>query len=368
LPVRVVDFGGNTGYDLADFCNQYKSESLTRLVALSRKPDNAQVESSSTVGESIYTNLARLERFISTTEYMPIPFKSFHKFGGMMKVLHPGKVAIIGAPSGHGKTSLMETWVDSWLQQGFDVLWWGSEWSPMEYGIRRIQRNGTKVNGVMMAGLTVDQFTDYQIWKREEDLGVKPALRYGKKLPPPILARSIQINRKIKKWPGKIWYFPNRPYIEDIQEEMRSMLHRLRRDGRRVACVVWDYLSLMQSRNAENTNNQPQAVLNAVKSFSLETGLATLAGSQVNKDTTRRITSGEKVYLSPSDLYYVREDAANLIIGLNPIYKKMKDEYGVEQWAFDNRARAEILKNSLGKSRGNVHIRANFKHLTWNEL
>jgi len=66
-------------------------------------------------------------------------------------------------------------------------------------------------------------------------------------------------------------------------------------------------------------------------------------------------------------LYYVREDAANLIIGLNPIYHKTKDENGEDTTLFTNRTRAEILKNSSGKPRGDVYLRANFKHLSWVE-
>jgi hypothetical protein len=357
LPIRVVDFGGQGGYDLGDFCKRYKGESLEKLKRLSYLPDNAQIQSSSQTSAALATNLTMTERFPNAGEYLPMPFKSFHRFGGMMKALHPGLVTIIGAPSGHGKTSFAETLCDKWMRLGFDILWWGSEWSPEQYAVRRVQRYG---------GMTIDQFSDYQIWKRENDLNVPEAQRFGVKLLPDVIAKSLQVNRMVKSWPGKIWYFPKRRYVEETQDEMRSILHQLRREGRRIGAIVWDYVSLLRSQDGD-ANNQPQSVLGAIKDFSIETNIATIALSQVNKTTTARIKSGENTRLTTSDLYYIREDDGNLVIGLNPIYEKMNDGSGIDDYVFTNRVRAEILKNSLGVPYGNVMIKANLKHLSFEE-
>ncbi len=360
-PIRVVDFGGQNGYDLGDFCRRYKTKSLEMLKKLSRRPITSQVRSSHETSRGMFARLTRSERFPTHHEYIPIPFKSFHKFGGMMKVLHPRKVAVIGAISGGGKTSIAETWVDVLLRLGFDVLWRGDEWDEDEYDVRRKQRYG---------GMTMEQYADNEMWETEKAYGVPASQRNGKQLPKPIETKSLQIGKMVESWPGKVWYYPPDPKditIERTQEQMKTMLHWLRREGRRPALVVWDYLSSFRSRSSDE-NNQAENVMHSIKQFANTTGLATLALSQVLKSTEDRIKSGEKLNLSSSDLYYVRPDKANLIIGLNPVYYKSKDENGESVTVFTNRVRAEILKNSLGKPYGHVMLKAKLSRFAFEEL
>jgi replicative DNA helicase len=358
LPVRIVDFGGNTGYDLADFCNQYKDKSLEKLKQLSFLPDNAKVVTSTKSLEGVIEKITNTERFIGVEEYLPIPFKSFHKYGGQMHIMHPGLVFLVAMISGGGKTSFLETWINYWLQRGFDVLMRGDEWSHTQYTVRMLQRYGGVTNG---------QFAENEMWKSEEARGIDESKRNGKKLPHDAYVQSMQISRKLKKWPGKIHYFPHKPYIEDTIEDMESRLHELRRNGRRVACAAWDYLSLFRSKDTSE-NNQPESVGHAIKTFSKRNRIASLAASQVKKETTERIKRGDNTPLVVSDLYYVRDDKFNCILGLNPVYKKMKDEYGFESWVFTNKVRAEILKNSDGQPFGHTYIRANLARFTWSEL
>jgi hypothetical protein len=356
-PVRVVDFGGNSGYDLADFCNQHKEKSLKKLKRLSFLPDNAKVITSTNSLEQVVQKITDTERFIGVEEYLPIPFQKFHQFGGQMRVMSPGLVFLVAMISGGGKTSFLETWINYWLRQGFDVLMRGDEWSHVQYTVRMMQRYG---------GLTNEQFEDFEIWKSEREHGVPVANRFGKQIPKDIYDKSMQIKRDISKWPGKIHYFPTEPYIEDTIADMESRLHELRRNGRRVACAAWDYISLFKSRDTSE-NNQPEAVGGAIKDFSKRTRLASIAASQVKKDVSERIKRGDNTPLVASDLYYVRDDKYNCILGLNPIYHKMRDEHGFEHWTFTNKVRAEILKNSNGKPFGHTYIKANLARYAWAE-
>jgi hypothetical protein len=259
--------------------------------------------------------------------------------------------------SGGGKTSFLETWINYWLRQGFDVLMRGDEWSDVQYTVRMMQRYG---------GLTNEQFEDFEIWKSEKAHGVPVANRFGKQIPNDVYVKSMQIKRAISKWPGKIHYFPTVPHIEDTIADMESRLHELRRNGRRVACAAWDYISLFKSRDTSE-NNQPEAVGGAIKDFSKRNRLASIAASQVKKDVSERIKRGDNTPLVASDLYYVRDDKYNCILGLNPIYHKMRDAHGFEHWTFTNKVRAEILKNSNGKPFGHTYIKANLARYAWAE-
>jgi hypothetical protein len=359
LPIRVVDFGGQNGYDLGDFCKKNTSKSLQKLIALSRVPDSSQVVSSTEASKNTDDRIMGVERFPPRHEYIPVPFKSFHHFGGMMRVLHPKKVVVIGTISGGGKTSFAETWVDHFLRLGFDVLWRGDEWTQEEYDVRRKQRYG---------GLTLDQYADNEMWKTEESLGVPIAQRSGVKLPDIVKTRSLQEGKTIKSWPGKCWYFPERKTVEETQDEMISILNLLRRENRRPALIVWDYLSSFKSESTDE-NNQAEAVMHSIKAFTNKTGLATLALSQIKKSTEDRIKAGEDVHLSSSDLYYVRPDKANLILGLVPIYTKQPDpsNNNVLTMQPTNNVRAEILKNSLGKPYGHVMLKAKLSRLAFEE-
>jgi hypothetical protein len=364
--IRLVDFGGDSGYDLADFCSKHHASTLPHLLALATVPTTAQITSSHGAMEKLEAKRKGRNQIPNLAEYPPIPFKSLHQFGGMAKVLHPKKVGIIMAPSGHGKTSLLETWADAWCRLGLDVLWRGDEWDEEEYAVRRLQRYG---------GMNVDQFSAWQVHQNEERLGVKGE-RFGKPLPDWLEKKNDEITATVKAWPGKVWYFSKRSTIEESQDEMKAMLYQLRREGRRVACVVWDYISLFRSKHGDADGNKNETVLGAIKDFAMETSLATLAGSQINKAITAQVVTDGGVKLTAADMQFARDDKTNLLIGINPKYQFKTDpfgeietdEFGEKKLEFTKIARFQILKNSLGKPTGETRALADFVHLCWQDI
>jgi hypothetical protein len=300
-------------------------------------------------------------------EYLPMPWKCLHKFGGMAHVLHPGKIAMIAAPSGYGKTSLLETWVDAWLQMGYDLLWYGPEWSQREYSIRRIQRHG---------GLTINDYALHQIWKTELALCGKSD--NGVQLSETLRTKSIAELQKIKAWRGHIYYLPSAPNVETTQEQINQAVHFLRRKGRRIGGVVWDYLQLLRSENKEDAGNRHETTLDSIKHFAETSQLVNIVGSQVNKDVAKTLERQTSFRLTASDLHYAREDKVNLLLGIEPQFgKQKKSEHAgdadfytdPDEPVFLGWARLRILKNSIGEravgGMGYMVMTANFKYLSW---
>ena len=101
--------------------------------------------------------LARLDqeiygRRIPQEQVFPFPFRSMHPFGGFHKSCFTGKITMIIAPSGGGKTQWCETANDSLNAAGISGKWWGIEWNSAEMMMRRIQRwsNGEITYGMLM--------------------------------------------------------------------------------------------------------------------------------------------------------------------------------------------------------------------------
>ena len=361
--IRIVEFGGDTGYDLADFCQRHLQNSLPQLLALSSPPNTAQVTSSHTSSSTLLDKIHNRERIPSIAEYPIIPFKSLHKFGGMCHALRPGKVAVIMGADGSGKTSFAESWVDAWARKGLDILWRGDEWTEEEYAQRRIQRYGQQ--------FTTDAYAMAEIWKAEEALGVPPDKREGVPLTDEMVEEGERYLAGVQQWPGRIHYFPERTYIEDTHEEMLSLLAQLRREGRRVACAVFDYITLFESRDSERGNNA-EAVLHSIKTFSIRSQLAAIGVAQVNKPAIDKNGGGRTdTWLTKGDLHYARSDKVNLLLGLNIIFSDQIDNTGKAHQVKTDKGRVGILKNSLGREwvdgRGHVMLNANLRHFIWQD-
>jgi len=359
--VATVDFGGNGGYDLADFVRQHDTDSRAELLKLIRKPHTAIMDGAA-IADALLDELESptVIRPGALSEYLPIPWKSLHRFGGFASVLYPGKIAMIMAPSGFGKTSLLESWVDEWLKGGYDIVWWGSEWTETEYTIRRIQRYG---------GMTMNDYALHQIWKTETALaGASPN---GRPLPEALRVKSIAKLKEVRGWPGNIWYLPPAAYVEESQEQGKALLHLLRRKGRRVGGFVWDYLQLMRSSEGDSAGNRHETTLDSIKRFAAETQTVNVIGSQVNKDVTKILETDKSFRLTAADAHYAREDKVNLLLGIEPQFKKVT-EMGVEDTVFANWARLRVLKNSTGDKAvggmGYIPIRANFQFLSWEPI
>lgn len=224
---------------------------------------------------------------------IPIPMKDLTHFGGMAEQLLPKKLFGIIAPSGRGKTSAIETWIDEWRLMGFNGMLWGPEWSPEEYGMRYIQRHYgpevMKIAGAVLGGKYKRPLTDYETREALRQIGV-----------------SLEL-------PGELFVL-TQPVItgDSLYEVLEPALEAATKVGKPINYVIFDYLQMMRGGNdrgdiAENLGRLKEAV----ELLDLIGGV----GSQVTKSDSRAATQGES--LDSDAMQMARSDALNLALTIS---------------------------------------------------
>jgi hypothetical protein len=355
IPVRAVQFGGDDHYDLADHCKRWgksSMEQLQRLAAFSIRVQSDERKVGS-LFDSMEGILCADESESTPGVSVAIPFKSFHDLGGYAYMTAPGKLAMIMAPSGHGKTSFMETWADHWLKSGIDVLWYSPEWDAMETHWRRIQRNG---------GATYDQIRELVMYRNEEFEGIPKHKRAGKLLPPELHRKTQDVNRTIKDWPGHLFCYKAQRVTETVLEHMSKRLQLQRREGRRVGIAVFDYMQLMRTQTEVSGKNTYEVIGDMLKDWCVDNHVFGMVGMQVKKSSGQTDN-----LLGMYDAQWVRPDVFNLIVTLN-ITEKEKFSGGIGTGVMEKQelATAHVCKNSTGRI-GEKQVRTNFRYLAWKE-
>jgi hypothetical protein len=356
IPVKVVHFGGDKGFDLADYCKRWKSQTMTQLQRLAAYSVRVKSDEHKTEGlaYSMEGILANDDDEQTPGASIAIPFKSFHHLGGYAYMTAPGKLAMIMAPSGHGKTSFMETWADLWLKTGIDVLWYSPEWDAMETHWRRIQRNG---------GATYDQIRELVMYRNEEFQGIPKEKRIGKLLTPELHKKTRQVNQSIvDTWPGKIFCYRAQRLTETVLGHMSKRLQLQRREGRRVGVAVFDYMQLMRTQQEIAGKNTYEVIGDMLKDWCVENHVFGLVGMQVKKSSGKTDS-----LLGMYDAQWVRPDIFNLIVTLNITEQEVfSGGIGTGRMEKQELATANVCKNSTGQI-GEVQVRTNFRYLAWKE-
>jgi hypothetical protein len=355
IDVRKVLFGGDDGYDLADYCKQHKIDIMDKLLRLAAFNVGTQSDERKTLtlSDSMDGILGDFQKNKAPGNAVAIPFKSFHKLGGYAYMTAPGKLGMVMGPSGHGKTSFMETWVDMWLRAGIDVLWYSPEWDAMETHWRRIQRNG---------GATYDQVRELILYRDEKIEGIPEAQRLGKRLSPETLSKTYLVNDTIRNWPGHIFCYKAQRVTETVLDHMSKRLQRQRRDGRRVGVVVFDYMQLMRTQAEVSGKNTYEVIGDMLKDWCVENHIFGLVGMQVKKSSGQTDN-----LLGMYDAQWVRPDIFNLIVTLNIKEREIFEAgIGTGRMEKDKIATANICKNSTGQL-GEIQLETNFRYLAWKD-
>lgn len=350
---RIVLFGGDDGYDLADYCKQHKTDIMDKLVAYSaygeRKTKHV-VNRTELITDSNNLLVSPGDN-IPAGEMMIMPFKRFHHLGGGAHILEPGLLTKILAPSGCGKTSLLETWQDYWNMLGFDTMWFSPEWTPRKMHYRTITR---------YSGLPTNIIKMHIIYASEVKRGIPKAQRQGKPLLPNSKGFKAyqRANQIVSQWPGEMYAFQGQKVTSQILEDMEKELYLCRRNGRRVGAAFFDYAQLLRTVEEYNGKNSYELIVDEIKSWCSDNGIHGIVGSQPTKAVGQNAIESGKC-LTKYDSNYLRPDAFNLIITLNIKHNKVGDEYQKTIAGIAN-----IAKNSEGEE-GKVNITTNFKHLSW---
>jgi hypothetical protein len=325
----IIDLGLSDKGDLADFCGLHANYNpMKALQALARTEMQVATDDLTSHIEFI-SNHALLIDFGKFLEEDPslfgrtirMPFHSMRAAGGFASIMTTKKVWFIGNISGGGKTLMSETLCDEYNRLGYNVVYIGSEWSPMELQARQVQR--------AYKGLPLLTYNDYL------------QIANGVQIPShDMITNAAYAARAIRSRPGKTWFMsikndvaitnPDKMvvFLEDTLNSLAQTIQTLRANNENIDVVVMDYLSLYETRGTANNLEEYKAGVFKAYCNSLDVlGISTV---QVKKEAEDRVVN-RGGFLGKHDLYWVRPDKANFITTMNVIYKpRIEVENGLD--------------------------------------
>lgn len=345
--------------DLADFCRLYGEDAYTTLydrLPPPPEPEVPDVISHSTVAIQAIRNI---EMDVVGDGYpLVVPFECMHHLGGQAKILSPGKIMLLIAPSAGGKTSFLETWADYWNMQGISGVWRGDEFKAEEYHYRRIQR---------YAEISWTRIDSHELYKKEQRLNLPK--KHGERLSDNEIQHYQEVSMGIAEWQGHTYYYNaarKKRSIEASLESLGQSIIERRAAGEVVAFAVFDYVQLLKSSDRPTDDNAVEFVFGKLKNWTEDHNIVTLVGSQATKQGSR---DGQRnQMLSVHDALTVRVDKANLAVTLNMEYEDDPagglNLDGSARQVMTERCVADIGKNSGGGS-GHVNLIFDYRRLQW---
>lgn len=287
----------------------------------------------------------RLTDFDTPRTLAPVPFplKALHKFGGMARVIKPGKLIGIVGVSGGGKTSLLETMVDTWLGYHVPCLVWSPEWNADEFIERAVQRYG---------GPKTDELYMHEIFVYEQQQGITGGA--GVELPQNKIDAASRAIAKLRTFREEVGYldcpFLTSNYLQSsIDATLKSVDFKPR-------VLIIDYVQLLYAMDTD-PNLTMYNLLMRLKAICVAYNLVGVLATQVTKDSARNQANGN--VLDSLAARYVNDDAFNLFITINPD----RDE---ETGAFLPSAVLNIAKNSVGE-RGKMRVQVDWGRLAFDD-
>lgn len=294
--------------------------------------------------ERLTNYVNRLNDFDTPRTVVPVPFplRALHKFGGMARVIKPGKVIGIVGVSGGGKTSLLETLVDNWLGLHVPCLVWSPEWDADEFIERAVQRYG---------GPRTDELYMHEIFIYEQQNGITGGV--GVEMNTDQLAAASKAVGVLRSFRQEVGYldcpFMNAGYLQ------ASIAATLKAIDFKPRVLIIDYVQLLQAMETDS-NMTMYNLLMRLKAICGAYGLVGVLATQVTKESTRGQQDGK--VLDSLAARFVNDDAFNLFVTINPDRN--------EDNTFQQSAVLNVAKNSVGK-KGKVRVAVNWERLAFSD-
>lgn len=343
--------------DLADFVKMWGHQSLKEIKRRMPLPPQSVM----THREAATLTRARLDvRNVMEGKPIPIPFKSWYQFGGYAKIGWPGKLTCGVGMSGHGKTSWLNTAIDWLLKRGEVGIGLMPEFEGDEYHWDRLQRYSGHDNNEPL--VTAEMMMEWELWKKELQLGIPAELRMGRELSLPEKRVVDRISTEVETWPGLFELHPMDSAIEDVFLRMGDSIQDRRAHGELVTFAAFDYLQILHARGYTDDDNSYEFVLGLIKQFCMQHKIHGLVTSQVNKTADKAARDNNKI-LGTTDMRYVRDDKINLLVTLNILYDELGQKSQVGGTPYYAGV-ANIAKNNKGRT-GRLNMCVDFVHLRW---
>lgn len=290
------------------------------------------------------TYINRMVDFETPVECPPVPFplKVLHPFGGMARVIKPGKLIGIIGVSGGGKTSLLETCVDGLLKTHVPSLVWSPEWSADEFVERSVQRLGS---------VTSDELYMHEIFKDEYQRGIKNGV--GIELTQEQVKSATEAIRTLRTYTEEVGYLEMPMLtIGHLQAAMEKTLAEISFKPR---VLIIDYVQLFHAMES-NADLTMYNLLLRIKALCQQYNLVGMVASQVTKADAKGQSNGQ--FLDAMSGRFVNDDAFNLFVTINP-----------DNDVLGNRLHSAVLnvvKNSKGK-KGKVRTPVNWERLYFSD-
>lgn len=286
----------------------------------------------------------RMLDFDTPVAHTPVPFplKVLHQFGGMAKVVKPGKLIGIVGVSGGGKTSLLETCVDGLLANHVPALVWSPEWTADEFVERAVQRNG---------GVSSSELYMHEIFKDEYQRGIQNGV--GVELTQEQITAATAAIRTLRGYTDEVGYL-EMPMLSVgyLQASIEATLKAIDFKPR---VLIIDYVQLFHAMET-NADLTMYNLLLRIKAICQQYGLVGMVASQVTKASSKDQSNGK--ILDAYDARYVNDDAFNLFVTINP-------DHGVLGERLYS-AVLNVAKNSMGR-RGKVRVAVNWERLMFSD-
>lgn len=344
------------GMNAADYGGFYERTETTvngqplRLAAPSIAP--AQFAAPTHPAIPVVTRSSRLSTYMDrlldfetplTNTPVQFPLRALHQFGGMARVVKPGKLIGIVGVSGGGKTSLLETCVDGLLKVHAPALVWSPEWTADEFVERAVQRNG---------GVSSSDLYMHEIFKDEYQRGIKDGV--GVELTEAQITSATAAVRILRSYTDEVGYL-DMPFLTlgYLQAAIDATLKSIDFKPR---VLIIDYIQLFHAMET-NQDLTMYNLLLRIKAICQQHGLVGIIASQVTKTSSKDAVNGK--LLDAYDARYVNDDAFNLFVTINPEYNEVTGERLYS-------AVLNVAKNSMGK-RGKVRVAVDWERLLFSD-
>jgi len=283
------------------------------------EPDSAQAVTNITTKSALIKQRRAEMAARQATNTLPMPFQTVAQKRGFASAFKRKKVYAFIADSGAGKTSMLETLIDFYLQNGFSGVVYSPEWDGDEWVMGTIQRAG---GPSYMAQVEHDS--------RQSSNDTEHEAEY--------IATVNAVLDRIDAWPGDIRFVEQAesPCAEDILAGMSAAYIDSEAKGKLLSFAAVDYAQMFLSRTGKTELEQMNRALYQFKRFCIAHDMVGLVGSQITKEAGQA-----KGRPSHTGMMGARSDAFNFAAFI--IRERDTDD------SYKPNAKLHIVKNSRGR-------------------